>query len=79
MRISRRFHCTEKIKLEVLAEAFNLFNRTQVTSVNTRLYSIGGTASASTLTFDPSFGSISAAGNTLARERQIQLAVRLEF
>jgi hypothetical protein len=47
--------------------------------VNTRLYIIGGTATASTLTFDPAFGTISAAGNALVRERQIQLGARFEF
>ncbi len=79
MRISRRFHLTEKLKLEVLADAFNLFNRTQVTGVNTRLYIVGGGATTSTLTFDPAFGTISETGNTSARERQIQLAVRFQF
>ena len=38
-----------------------------------------GTATASTLTFDPAFQTLFAAGNSLARERQIQLAVRFEF
>jgi hypothetical protein len=79
MRISRRFQLTEKMNLAIVAEVFNLFNRTLVTSVNTRLYIIGGTATASTLTFDPAFGTTSSAGNTLGRERQIQLAVRFQF
>jgi hypothetical protein len=79
LRISRRFGVREKTSVRVLAEAFNLFNRTQVTGLNTRLYTIGGTATASTLTFDPAFQTLFAAGNALARERQIQLAVRFEF
>ena len=79
LRISRRFHFTEKINLAIVAEVFNLFNRTQVTGLNTRLYIIGGTTTASTLTFDPAFGTISATGNALTRERQVQLAVRFEF
>jgi hypothetical protein len=79
LRVSRRFHFTERTSLAIVAEAFNLFNRTQVTALNTRLYIIGGTATASTLTFDPSFGTLSATGNALMRERQIQLAVRFEF
>lgn len=79
LRVSRRFNFGEKMRLVVLAEAFNLFNRTQVTAVNTRLYVIGGTAAASTLTFDPSFQTVSAAASAFARERQIQFGVRFEF
>jgi len=78
LRLSRRFSITENKKIEVLAEAFNLFNRTQVTTVNTSMYTISGT----TLTFNggPSgFGSITGADSTLFRERQVQLAVRFEF
>lgn len=75
LRVSRRFHIKEDMSLEILAEGFNILNRTQFTSVNTRLYSISGT----TLTFDPTFGTLASAGNTLVRERQIQFALRFEF
>jgi hypothetical protein len=79
LRVSRRFQITTRASLEVLSEAFNVFNRTQVTGLNTRMYVIGGTATASTLTFDPSSQTVSAAGNELTRERQVQFAVRVEF
>ena len=79
LRVSRRFNFNERMRLVLSFEAFNLFNRTQATGLNTRLYSIGGTATASTLTFDPSFQTIAATGNGIVRERQIQLAVRFEF
>src|SRR5215471_11957093 len=79
LRVSRRFSFSENMRLALSFEAFNLFNRTQVTALNTRLYLIGGTAAASTLTFDPSFQTIAATGNGLVRERQMQLAVRFEF
>jgi hypothetical protein len=75
LRLSRRFSIGEKAKIELLAEAFNFFNRTQVTSVNTTLYSLSGT----TLTYNQSFGQITGADSTLFRERQVQLAVRFEF
>ncbi|MDX6531638.1 MAG: hypothetical protein QOH41_3928 [Blastocatellia bacterium] len=75
LRLSRRFSIGEKAKIEVLAEAFNFFNRTEVTSVNTTLYNLSG----STLTFNPSFGQTTGADSTLFRERQVQLAVRFEF
>ena len=79
LRISRRFRITNRANLEILGEAFNLLNRTQVTELNTRMYVIGGTAAASTLTFDPSFQTVSAAGNNVVRERQLQFGVRMEF
>jgi hypothetical protein len=75
LRLSRRFSLGEKAKLEVLAEAFNFFNRTQVTSVNTTLYSLSGT----NMNFNSSFGQTTGADSTLFRERQVQLAVRFEF
>jgi hypothetical protein len=79
LRVSRRFRITHRVNLEILGEAFNLLNRTQVTALNTRMYVIGGTATASTLTFDPAFETVSAAGNNVIRERQLQFAIRMEF
>lgn len=75
LRVSRRFRFTETTNFEILAEAFNLFNRTQVTGVNTGIYRISG----SQLLFQSNFGLINAAGGTLFRERQIQFAARFEF
>jgi hypothetical protein len=75
LRVSRRFPIGEKAKVEVLADVFNFFNRTQVTGVNTTLYSLSGT----TLTFNPTFGQTTGADSTLFRERQVQLGVRFEF
>jgi hypothetical protein len=75
LRLSRRFSIGEKAKIEVLAEAFNFFNRTQVTTVNTTLYNLSGT----TLTLNPTFGQTTGADSTLFRERQVQMAVRFEF
>ncbi len=83
MRLSRRFSITEGTKLEVLAEAFNLFNRTQVTGVNATIYSYATAGcpagAAQCLTFNAPFLSTTAADSTLFRERQVQLAVRFEF
>ena len=39
-RLSRKFRFTESVNLEFLAEAFNLFNRVNVTSVNDTVYSL---------------------------------------
>ena len=88
LRISRRFKLTEKANLEVLAEGFNIFNRTQVTGVNTSQYtSTAGSGTdlslklttISTTNLTPTFGTTNAAGGTLFRERQIQFAARFEF
>jgi hypothetical protein len=78
-RLSRRFSLSESVKLEVLAEGFNVFNRTQVTTVNSTLYNLSG----STLTFNGAgtnpFFNVTGADSTLFRERQVQFAARFEF
>lgn len=80
LRLSRRFRFGETMNLEVLGEAFNLFNRSNVTGVADRLYLLGGTNAAPTLTFDPTFLTPTDISNaTFLRERQVQLAVRFQF
>ncbi|HKB67729.1 MAG TPA: TonB-dependent receptor [Pyrinomonadaceae bacterium] len=86
MRISRRFSLTEKMKLELLAEGFNLFNRTQVTGVSAGIYSICSTGTLANpcplLNFSSGptgFNSVTGADSTLFRERQVQLAARFQF
>jgi hypothetical protein len=79
MRVSRRFKFTESTALEFLVEGFNVFNRTQVTGLNTAIYAAGGTYTNPTLTLTSNFGTVNAAGGTLYRERQIQLAARFQF
>jgi hypothetical protein len=76
MRLSRRIKFTENMNLEALIEAFNLFNRTQITSVNTTAFDV---ASGNTLVPRASFGTISAAGNSIFRERQVQWGLRFNF
>jgi hypothetical protein len=66
------------MNVEFLAEGFNIFNRYQVTSVNSTLYTFSG----SNLSFTPNgpnFGVPSGAGNSIFRERQIQFAARFHF
>jgi hypothetical protein len=81
LRLSRRFTIKEDAKIEVLGEFFNIFNRTQVTAVNNRIYNIACvTGVACSATFDPTFGTPSDLSNGFFfRERQIQLGVRFEF
>lgn len=75
LRISKRFNFSETTNLEFLAEGFNIFNRFQATSVNSRIYTLSGT----TFTADNNFGLVTTAGNSIFRERQVQLAARFQF
>lgn len=91
LRVSRRFRFKESQALELLIEGFNVFNRTQVTGMNNGFYngsSVAATCNATrtvctsptaALTYNTSFQTVSAAGGTLFRERQIQWAVRYSF
>ncbi|HJS50776.1 MAG TPA: hypothetical protein VJ781_02665, partial [Pyrinomonadaceae bacterium] len=84
LRIARRIKFTETMNLEFLAEGFNILNRANFTNMNTRLYSVvtnitGCSNAAPCLNFDPLFDTPSGAGNSIFRERQIQLAVRFQF
>ncbi len=75
LRLGKRFRFTEKYNLELLAEGFNIFNRTQIFTQNSTLY----TRSGSVLTYNSTFGIPTATDSTLYRERQIQLAARFQF
>lgn len=76
-RLSKRFKLTETMNLEVLAEGFNLANRTHVFGVDSTMYSRSG--SGTTLTFDSDFGTVTGTSSTLYRERQFQFAARFQF
>ncbi len=80
VRLSKRFRFTERYNLELLAEGFNVLNRTNVFGVNSTLY----TRSGNTLNFNQTngvanFGQATSADSTLYRERQIQFAARFQF
>lgn len=85
LRLSKRFRFTEKYNLELLAEGFNIFNRTNIFNVNTVLYNRGTTVNGVTpLNYNQTngvvnFGQATSADSTLYRERQIQFAARFQF
>ena len=88
LRISRRFRFSETMNLEVLGEAFNLFNRVNVTDRNVTYFTTGTAAAGNAaglpvgtpiLTYNQNFAVPTEAGNTVFRERQIQFGVRFEF
>jgi hypothetical protein len=67
MRLSRRIPFGERLKLDVIADAFNLFNRTNIAAVNQLC--------------DPSAGSTCSAGQPTASydARQFQFALKLSW
>ena len=90
LRVSKRINFSERYNLELLGEAFNLFNRTQVFGqTGTFLASPTGNSCAVTngivtndpngLCYSPSFGAVSTTDSNKYRERQIQFAVRFHF
>jgi hypothetical protein len=83
LRVSRRFSIKENMKLEILGEGFNIFNRTQVSGVNSRIYQICPTGVNCTTSlnavFDPTFLTTSFTDGFFYRERQIQVGARFEF
>ncbi|MGH9741154.1 MAG: hypothetical protein ACRD51_02255, partial [Candidatus Acidiferrum sp.] len=67
MRVSKRIPVGEKIKIDLIADAFNLFNRTNITAVNQLC--------------DPSAGTTCNAGQPTAAydARQFQFAMKLTW
>jgi hypothetical protein len=81
-RLSRRINFNEDMNVELLVEAFNLFNRTHITSVNTTAFTLRSAVSGGpgvNLVPNSTFGTDTATGNSIFRERQVQLAVRFHF
>jgi Carboxypeptidase regulatory-like domain/TonB dependent receptor len=83
LRISKRIRFSENTSLELLAEGFNIFNRSNVTAVNTQYISninFGTTSQTGILTYNPLYGTATTINNTaIFAPRQIQLGVRLHF
>ena len=102
LRLSRRFAIAERFHLELLGEAFNLFNHQNVTSEGGTRYTIGNVTVAAPVPsacanqfsagafpagssvlcsgLANSFGTVTGTnGNTIFRERQVQMAIRFEF
>lgn len=79
LRISKRIRFTENMRLELLAEGFNIFNRSNVTGVNTT-YISNINFTTGVLTYNPTFGSTTTINNsTTLAPRQIQLGAKFHF
>jgi hypothetical protein len=75
VRLAREIKFSERFRWQLIAEAFNLTNRVNVTYVVGTQYSVGGT----TLFPRTDFQSISATSTNLIRERQLQFGTRFRF
>jgi outer membrane receptor protein involved in Fe transport len=80
LRLSKKIMLRERLGVELIGEAFNIFNHQNVTSINTTGYIIGGTAAAPTLSFNSSFGTVTNSNSNFAYSpRQVQIGARLLF
>jgi hypothetical protein len=85
-RLGRQFAITERLKLSLIGEAFNLFNHTNVSSVNTTAFSYaaansGACAGHTNACFTPNatFLAPTATSNLIWGPRQLQLSGRITF
>ena len=76
-RLTKSFKFGEKYNLSLIAEAFNLFNRSNIATVNTGRYGIA--SSAATVLTNPAISTPFGFARTFLGERQMQLAVKFRF
>lgn len=76
-RVTKSFKFGEKYNLSLIAEAFNLLNRSNIATVNTGRYGIA--SSAATVLTNPAISTPFGFARTFLGERQMQLAVRFKF
>ncbi|HVO58723.1 MAG TPA: carboxypeptidase regulatory-like domain-containing protein [Dongiaceae bacterium] len=93
LRLSKSFTFGERYRVQVIGEAFNIFNKNNVTSVNTTGYTISTTGTVNTgtanvacsaaapcLSYNSAFGSVTNANSNFAyTPRQIQIGARFFF
>ena len=81
LRISRAFGPSSGHRVEGILDVFNVFNRLNHTQSNTLMYTVGGTVAAPTLTYNPTFGSLTNANSNyfVFTPRQVQLGLRYTF
>jgi outer membrane receptor protein involved in Fe transport len=83
-RVTRVIPFSEAMRLRLILEAFNLFNRANVVTVNNTFFNLSGGAlvspSAATAFGTPrTFSSPASGTTTFATPRQLQLAVKFDF
>jgi hypothetical protein len=85
-RIGRQFSITERFKLSLIGEAFNLFNFTNIYGVNTFEYNFTGAGSGicaghtnACVAQNPTFFAPTSTNNSLGGARQLQISGRFTF
>lgn len=85
-RIARQFPISERVKLSFIGEAFNLFNHTNVSSVNTTAFTYTAAGSGvctghanGCMVPNPAFLLPTATSNLIWGARQLQVSARLTF
>jgi hypothetical protein len=88
-RVGRGFTFHERFRLDFTADAFNLFNKTLVSSVSTNAfsYTAGGNSATCTLALHPNgcflatstYGSVSTTTSNLFGARQLQFGAKFNF
>ncbi len=85
-RLGRQFAITERLKLAFIGEAFNLFNHTNVSSVNTTAFTYSAAGSGvcaghtnACMVPNAAFMSTTATSNLIFGARQLQISGRLTF
>jgi hypothetical protein len=89
LRLEKGFRIREKMNFILTGDAFNAFNHTNFTSVDTQIYTIcaanakcsvtGLTPTVNQLVFHSRFGTPTASSNSILAQRQIQIGARFEF
>ncbi len=74
-RIGRQFSIAERFHLQFIGEAFNLFNTTNITAVNTTQYNFSN----GNLLPNAAFMAPTTASNFIYASRQLQISARLTF
>jgi hypothetical protein len=74
-RIGRQFRFLERYTFSLVGEAFNLFNFTNIYTVNTTQYNLSGT----NLAPNPAFFAPVTSNNNLTGARQLQISARFAF
>ena len=86
-RLTRSIRFTEKMRVRLILEAFNVFNRANVATVNNTFFNYSGGTSGTLTSPNPlvafgtprTFGSPASGTTTFATPRQVQLAIKFDF